>query len=334
MSAAGLTRRGAARARQAFHSRGRMRFTSSAVLGTTLLGTTLLLGACGGDDDGVSATPYEVVLSVTPATIAVGQDSAANITAQVIEQNRNTVLPNASFTFTSSDTTIATVSSTGRVRGIRGGSATITVSYFDPFEDQTLTQSVQVTVRPHPAATVSLTPDTRTMYPGDQFTFTAVALTAAGDTVYCNCFSPTRVMRDVRFFFTAPDTTRITVSSGGRVTAKDSAGTFQLVFRVGADDKADTSTITLERRPATSVVVTPDPAAVKVGGTVQLTATLTAANGQTLTGRNIIWSTSNAAIATVDQTGLVTGVAPGLVTIAATSTLEPITGAAQVSVIP
>ncbi len=83
--------------------------------------------------------------------------------------------------------------------------------------------------------------------------------------------------------------------------------------------------------PVASVEVTPSPASVPVGGTLQLTGTLKDAAGAVLTGREITWSSSAVTIATVSQTGLVTGVAQGAsVQIAATS--EGISGTASITV--
>jgi len=56
-----------------------------------------------------------------------------------------------------------------------------------------------------------------------------------------------------------------------------------------------------------------------VGSTVQFTALPQGADGTTLTGRPITWASSNTAVATVTDVGLVTGVGPGLATITATS---------------
>ncbi len=80
---------------------------------------------------------------------------------------------------------------------------------------------------------------------------------------------------------------------------------------------------TITRLPApiviASVTVTPDTASVAAGETVDLEAeVLPAGASQTVT-----WSTSDAAIATVNDTGLVTGVAVGTATITATSTADP-----------
>ena len=66
----------------------------------------------------------------------------------------------------------------------------------------------------------------------------------------------------------------------------------------------------------TDITITPDPASVAVGSTVQLTATVMPVNA---TNKNITWSSSDDAIATVSATGLVTGVSEGSATITATA---------------
>lgn len=67
---------------------------------------------------------------------------------------------------------------------------------------------------------------------------------------------------------------------------------------------------------ATGITVTPETAAINVGATVQLNGVIAPANA---TNHGITWSSSAPAIATVSQTGLVTGVADGTATITATS---------------
>jgi hypothetical protein len=67
------------------------------------------------------------------------------------------------------------------------------------------------------------------------------------------------------------------------------------------------------------IVVNPSGASVAVGQTTTLWATLFDARGNILTGRPVVWSSSNPSVATVSQTGEVTGVAPGSATISATS---------------
>ena len=82
--------------------------------------------------------------------------------------------------------------------------------------------------------------------------------------------------------------------------------------------------------PVATVTVTPSASTMPAGGAVQLQATTQDANGVALTGRQITWAASDAAIATVSPSGTVTGVAEGDATITATS--EGKTGSAAVTV--
>jgi hypothetical protein len=66
----------------------------------------------------------------------------------------------------------------------------------------------------------------------------------------------------------------------------------------------------------TGVTVAPTSATVSVGGTTQLTATITPSNS---TNQAVTWSTSNSSVATVNTSGLVTGVAAGTATITVTT---------------
>ena len=66
-----------------------------------------------------------------------------------------------------------------------------------------------------------------------------------------------------------------------------------------------------------SISVSPDSETVAVGLTVQLTATVVNADGDTLTVK-VEWASTNPAIAAVDVDGLVTGVSKGSTEIVAT----------------
>src|SRR3989441_12229619 len=101
-----------------------------------------------------------------------------------------------------------------------------------------------------------------------------------------------------------------------------------------AEGKNGTAAVTVTVPPPVPVAsVTVAPATVLVGVTVQLTATTKDAAGNVLTGRTVTWATSNPAVATVNFTGLATGVAAGQATITATSEGQSGTAAITVSVL-
>jgi hypothetical protein len=82
--------------------------------------------------------------------------------------------------------------------------------------------------------------------------------------------------------------------------------------------------------PVATVTVTPNPGSVEVAGTLQLTATLTDADGNELSGRTITWASDATGVATVNTSGVVSGLAVGSANIMATS--ETKSGAAAVTV--
>ena len=74
-----------------------------------------------------------------------------------------------------------------------------------------------------------------------------------------------------------------------------------------------------EPRPVASVSLAPLDTTGWVGDTVRFTATLKDANGGSLTGRMVTWTSDQPAIASVDATGLVTVLGPGRAVIRAAS---------------
>src|SRR5208337_104613 len=81
-----------------------------------------------------------------------------------------------------------------------------------------------------------------------------------------------------------------------------------------------------------SIYITPSAATVSVNNTQQLTATATYSDGSknTITGNNVGWSSSNDAVATITNGGLVTGVAVGTATM--TASAQGVSGTATVTV--
>jgi hypothetical protein len=96
---------------------------------------------------------------------------------------------------------------------------------------------------------------------------------------------------------------------------------------LGIEIKAGTPA---EPAPVAAVTIDPANASVGTGATLPLSATPRDAAGNPLTGRAVTWATSDEAVATVSETGLVTGVSVGTATITATS--EGQSGTATVTV--
>ena len=102
---------------------------------------------------------------------------------------------------------------------------------------------------------------------------------------------------------TLTNTTAAIRKSAGQQNTNDNAAD----FAVGAPTPRNSGVVTAPVGPITAVAVTPSPTSVVVGGTVQLSARGTDANGNVAT-TTFTWATSDANIATVDNAGLVRGV--------------------------
>ena len=121
---------------------------------------------------------------------------------------------------------------------------------------------------------------------------------------------------DASVVWTVEDADIATVSPAGVVTGI-ALGSTQVA--ASARGKSGIATVTVTRTPVASVVVRPNTATAMIGSKTQLTATTYDAGLNVLTGRGITWTTSNAAVATVDANGLVTAKSGGTATITATS---------------
>jgi hypothetical protein len=89
-----------------------------------------------------------------------------------------------------------------------------------------------------------------------------------------------------------------------------------LALTLGATACGDEDCPNCPGSPA-EVRVSPGTSSVLPGRTLQLSALVLDADGNLLSGRGVTWSSSNTSFATVSETGLVTGVAEGAVTITA-----------------
>ncbi|MDQ6528401.1 Ig-like domain-containing protein [Flavobacterium sp. LHD-85] len=130
--------------------------------------------------------------------------------------------------------------------------------------------------------------------------------------------------------WSSSNTAIATVNASGLVTAV-SAGTTTITVTTADGNKTATSAITVAAIPVSSVAISPASASLYAGNTQQLTATISPTNA---TNKNVTWSSSNTAIATVNSSGLVTAVSSGTATITATTQDGNKTASATITVNP
>src|SRR5205807_692827 len=256
-------------------------------------------GTTGNATVTVAGCPTPVAaVTVSPSPASVQQGATVQLTATPQDANGNP-LSGRVVTWSSNNTAVARVNGSGLVTGVAAGTATITATS----EGQSGTSDVTVT--PAPVASVAVTPSPASVQVGLTLQLTATPKDANGNPL------------SGRVITWASDNTSVaTVDGNGLVTAV-AAGSATITAT--SEGKSGTSALTVTAVPVASVTVSPSPATVQQGSTVQLTATPKDANGNPLSGRVVTWSSNNTAVARVNGSGLVTGVVAGTATITATS---------------
>ena len=278
-------------------------------LRATLAACLTVVVACGG---GTEPPPpvASVVVSPPSSSITVGQ--TAQLTATTLDATGGS-LTNRTVTWSSTNNAVATVSSTGLVTAVTiGGPVTIVAS------SEGQDGSATVTVIPPPVASVTVSPASPSLTPGAVVQLTPTTRDAAGNTLTGRVVS-----------WVSSNNGVATVSGGGLVTAVAVGG--PVTITATSEGQTGTATVTVVAPTVTTVSVSPSTTAVANGGTTPLTAVVRDQNNVIMTGQVPAWSTGNSMIATVSQTGIVTGVSPGgPVTI--TATLAGKSGTATVMV--
>ena len=214
-------------------------------------------------------------------------------------------IPNPVLTWTSEDTTVATVDVKGVVTARMEGVTLVTVTSGD--------HSAHVTVIAGMPTTLVLSTK-------------SVRLTAIGDTVY-----PTAKVLDAYnqeisgprdLTWASKDPTVATVDHYGGITAQMNGKTIVTVIW---EDLSDSISVTVAQQ-ADDIVITPGFAHLSaVGETIQLAASVVDANDVEITGAEVTWTSDNPSVVSVDDRGLVTAEMTGKTHITVTSASVSVT---------
>jgi uncharacterized protein YjdB len=172
-----------------------------------------------------AAAPTVATVTVSPASASLAVGATQQLSASARDAS-GTAITGKTFTWSSSNTTVATVSSAGLVTARASGSATVTASV----DGKSATASVTVTATAPTVATVSVTPATASVTVGGTQQLAATAKDASGNTISGKTFT-----------WSSSNTTVATVNSTGLVTAKV-AGTATITASV--DGRSGTAAIT------------------------------------------------------------------------------------------
>ena len=268
-----------------------MRFIAAALV-------SLALAGCTAEPVGPGNLVPVASVTLEPANPVVGVGATAPLTATTKSQD-GTTLPNRTITYESGTPAVATVDDHGVVTGVAAGSTQITAT--SEGKSGSLTLAVSATK----VASVTVAPSSPTVNAGSTVALTGAAFDAGSTPL------PGRV-----FAWVSANPAIATVTSLGVVHGVG-AGTVAITGT--SEGKSATSTVTVIIPPVASVTVAPSTAAIGLGDSLQLTATVKDAAGGTLSGRTVTWQTSNPLVVTVSSTGQVRAIAAGDVTITASS---------------
>ncbi|MBR2229261.1 MAG: BspA family leucine-rich repeat surface protein [Prevotella sp.] len=253
---------------------------------------------CTSNATGLSTTCKVSVGSVKLDQTGVSVEKGKTVTLKATAYP--STLEDKTVTWTSSNTSVATVSSKGKVKGVRTGTATITCTS----NATGLSATCEVTV-----GSVKL----------DQ---TEVAVNK-GETVTLKATVYPSTLEDKTVTWTSSNTAVATVSSKGKVKGVRT-GTATITCTSNATGLSTTCEVTVG-----SVILDQTEVTVKKGKTVTLKATV---YPSTLADKSVTWKSSNTSIATVTAEGKVKGIKAGTATITCTSVATGLSATCTVTV--
>lgn len=250
-----------------------------------------------GGSGGGGQTPTVNSVTVAPATATLDPNSTQQLTATV------SVTPSTadkSVTWESSNTSVATVSTTGLVTAVAQGTATITAkSNLDNTKSGSCAVTVNAPATPIPVTSIALNK-------------TSAAVSISGTETLTVSYTPSDANTGLGITWSSSDPTVATVNNGVVTGIKAGTATITATSEGG---KTATCAVTVQAVAVTDVTLAPTIASVRVNNTTSLTATVQPANA---TDKSLTWSSSNPAVATVNN-GTVTGVSAGTATITVTT---------------
>ncbi|HTD70979.1 MAG TPA: Ig-like domain-containing protein [Gemmatimonadales bacterium] len=259
-------------------------------------------------------------LLVSPKTLTLRQNATADFTAVAFMSTGDTATVSVSWSVAIGGSMIDTSSNGKRHYGhYKAGPNPGQYRVVANGTPGAVSDTAIVTVTLAPVSAVSVAPTAVTILAGATAQLQATTTDSLGNVL---------TGRAVTW---ASNNSAVTVNGNGLVTA---AGSGSATITATSEGKSGTATVTVSNVPVASVTVTPASANLQTGQTVQLTATARDAGGNTLSGRAMTWTSTNASVATVNGSGLVSGAGAGSATITATSEGQSGTSSVTVTFVP
>lgn len=262
----------------------------------TLIGTASCLD--------FSTTVNACKITAAPGSLTLAVNQVAAIVGTAFDCSGNTITKKT-ITYSSANSEVATVTNTGQVIAIAVGNTTVSANA----DGQSA--SIQVTVTPEVAASVTINPPTATLRRTNTRQFSAIARNAQQVAI-----------TGAQFRWTSSNSAIASVDATGRVTAL-TAGTVTVTADV--NNVFGAATVNVTEIPIGSCSLAPTTYKVTTGQSAQPTLALrdTASGALTTLGRPVAWASDNENVATVSQTGLITTRKAGTAKISASSVEYP-----------
>jgi hypothetical protein len=282
-------------------------FSSSAGLATGVAtGTTTIQASYNSINGSTGLTvtaPVLVSIAVTPANGAIVEGTTQQFTATGTYSDSSTLNLTGSVTWSSSNTAVATFSSSaGLATGVAPGTTTITATLGSISGSTGLTVTATL-------VSIAVTPANPSIPSGTTQQFTATGTYSDSSTL--------NITNSVTWSSSSTSVATI-ISSSGLATGVATGST---TIKAISGSISGTTSLTVTVPVLVSITVTPANSTIVGGTTQQFTATGTYSDGSTLNLTTVAaWTSSNTAVATIiSSSGLATGVAAGSTTIQATS---------------
>ena len=280
---------------------------SSAGLATAVgAGTTNISATANGFSATASLTvtvvaPTVTAISVSPAAATIISGATQQFTANATYSNSTTGPLTSGITWKSSNSVVASISSTGLATSVGAGTTTISATA----NGFSATASLTVTAVTPTLTAVSVSPATASITSGTAQQFSATATYSNGSTSDVTASAT----------WASSDTTVAAINPAGLATG-NSSGSATISATFGAI--GGSAALKVVAPVLTTIAVTPSSPSFANGSTEQFTATAGYNNNTTANvTSSATWSSSNSAVATISSGGLATGQGGGTTTISA-----------------
>jgi uncharacterized protein YjdB len=243
-----------------------------------------------------------VTLAVTPAKLTLSTGQNQQLTATGTYSDGSTSDQTASVTWSSSALAIATVNAAGLANGVAAGSATITA------KSDGVTGITMLTVSAPVLVSIAVTPLNASIGIGQTLQFTAIGTYSDGSTANLTAIAA----------WTSSASAMASITAAGLATGV-ATGTPTITATSGP--VSGTTVLNVTKAVVQSISIFSSSASLGAGQTQQFTATATYSDGsqQDVTAK-AKWTSASASVATINATGLATGITFGATTITATYT--------------